>query len=123
MKRILFLIIGMIFIIGCNYEFERGPMMDDEMIMSHGEDMVENYLSLTVFDKQKKEVVKNAMIKLDVTGPDNNMQSKKAMTMSGNGMFHYGSAIAINGKGTLKVNANIMIKDKEYMAQTEFMIK
>lgn len=81
-----------------------------------------HHFSVTLMHKKAKHVIKDAIVKIKLVGPDKKTlgseKGTKMESMSGNGMHHFGADYNLTKKG--KYNAMFMFKVKGKVRKAEF---
>ncbi len=80
----------------------------------------DHILTVTLMKKPENKVVKDADVKLTVTGPDGNSLTNNTEIMEGGGMFHYAAEFNASDKGDYKVKASVSNGGKTYEKEVSF---
>ncbi len=78
---------------------------------------------ITLSNTEKKQIIKNATIEIEITGPDKKVSSKNVHVMEGGGMFHYAAGFNMKKQGIYQVLASIDTGKKSITAMTDFVVE
>lgn len=82
----------------------------------------DHYVLLTIADKAKKQLVKNAKVTIIITFPSGKKVTKKAHIMEGKKMYHYAVGFKKGKMGDYKVKAKVTVGKKKIKPEVKFHV-
>ena len=80
-------------------------------------------LMLTILDQASMQPIKGAMVEVTMTENDGHTETKKAIIVEGQGMYHYAADFNIHAKNNCKISATINSNGKTYNTKTDFILE